>query len=42
MSKTTRDSQTGSYIICKNLSLAYDGYSAVRGINFSVDRGDYL
>ena len=27
---------------CKNVSLAYDGRTIVEGLNFSVDRGDYL
>jgi zinc transport system ATP-binding protein len=30
------------YIICEDLSFAYDGDIAVRGLNFSVQKGDYL
>jgi zinc transport system ATP-binding protein len=31
-----------SYISCEDLSFAYEGHTAVRGITFTVERGDYL
>ena len=31
-----------AYITCTNLSLGYDGKIIVSGLNFSVNRGDYL
>ena len=29
-------------IICKDLSLGYDGVSVCEGLNFSIEKGDYL
>lgn len=31
-----------SQLICKNLSLGYDGKSVVDGLNFQVNKGDYI
>lgn len=31
-----------SQIICKNVTLGYEGHSVCNGLSFSVDRGDYL
>lgn len=31
-----------SQIICRNVSLAYDGITVSENVNFSVDKGDYL
>lgn len=31
-----------AYITCKNLTLGYDGIAVTEGINFEVNRGDYL
>ena len=29
-------------IICKDLSLGYDGYTVCEGLNFELNKGDYL
>ena len=29
-------------ITCKNISFTYDGFPAVKDLNFSVEQGDYL
>jgi zinc transport system ATP-binding protein len=29
-------------ISCDNVSLGYEGHAVVRGINFTVENGDYL
>ena len=31
-----------SYITCKDLAVGYDGRSVASGLNFSIDKGDYL
>ncbi|MGN0635931.1 MAG: metal ABC transporter ATP-binding protein [Acutalibacteraceae bacterium] len=31
-----------AYIVCKNLSLGYESKVVVEGLNFAVNRGDYL
>lgn len=31
-----------AYITCRNLSLGYDGKSIVTGLNFEINKGDYL
>ena len=31
-----------SQIICKDLSLGYDGVTVCEGLNFSIEKGDYL
>ena len=31
-----------SYIICKDLAVGYDGRAVASGLNFSIDKGDYL
>ena len=31
-----------SYIMCKDLAVGYDGRSVASGLNFSIDKGDYL
>ena len=31
-----------SYITCKDLAVGYDGRAVASGINFSIDKGDYL
>ncbi len=31
-----------SYISCKNVTLGYDGLAVVTGLNFEVNKGDYL
>ena len=31
-----------SQIICKDLSLGYDGNTVCQGLNFSIEKGDYL
>lgn len=31
-----------SYVSCKNVTLGYDGLAVVTGLNFEVNKGDYL
>ena len=31
-----------SYITCRDLAVGYDGRSVASGLNFSIDKGDYL
>lgn len=31
-----------SYITCKDLAVGYDGRAVASGLNFSIDKGDYL
>ena len=31
-----------SYIECENLALGYEGKAVVSGLNFKVNKGDYL
>ena len=31
-----------SQIICKDLSLGYEGHTVCKNLNFTVERGDYL
>ena len=31
-----------AYLICKNLTLGYEGHAIVSNLNFKVQKGDYL